>query len=45
MIPQDAELANLFVTGIVKDDLQRLWSAIPAKRKIRFANSASCGIM
>jgi len=43
MIPQDAELANLFVTGIVKDDLQRLWSAIPAKRKIFISDACNSG--
>jgi tetratricopeptide (TPR) repeat protein len=43
MIPQDAELKNLFVSGIVKDDLQRLWSAIPAKRKIFISDACNSG--
>jgi tetratricopeptide (TPR) repeat protein len=43
MIPQNAELKNLFVTGIVKDDLQRLWSAIPAKRKVFISDACNSG--
>ena len=43
MIPQNAELRNLFVTGIVKEDLQRLWSAISARRKIFISDACNSG--
>ncbi|MFH1007663.1 MAG: tetratricopeptide repeat protein [Candidatus Latescibacterota bacterium] len=43
MVPVEARLENLFVTGIEKDNLQRLWSGIRARRKIFISDACHSG--
>jgi len=43
LIPQDATMSDLFVTGIELAEFERMWSAIPAKTKILIADACNSG--